>query len=241
MKLIFLTLAMGLLCTIRSEAQHFSGCANQETAPISKQVHLTKGTGNPQMDHWLDREGKILRGFFGINPGLVMYNDSLIDRPNACVSAIPESNDCPDGTVALGYNYLQNMYNYSGNFTMIPIVAAHQFAHIIDFTLKVTPATPIYKELYADYMAGCFIAYSSNQTWTDVSHNVRWVVRIGDYAAINDPDCHGTPMQRMAAFKAGYDWYKSQAQTVAKVGSKEASNAAREYLNLPGEKMVANK
>jgi len=241
MKLILLTLAVGLLCTIRSEAQHFSGCANQETAPISKQVRLTEGTGNPQMDRWLNREGNVLRNFFGINPGLVMYDDSLLDRPNACVSAIPESSDCPDGTVALGYNYLQNMYNYSGNFSMIPIVAAHQFAHIIDFTLKVTPATPIYKELYADYMAGCFIAYSSNQTWTDVGHNLRWIVRIGDYAAINDPASHGTPMQRMAAFKAGYDWYKSQAIAGTKVVVKYASDAARGYLNLPGEKMVANK
>ncbi len=241
MKLIYLTLSMGLLCTIDSKAQHFSGCANQETAPISKQVHVVKSSGNPQMDRWLDREADVLRGFFGVNPSLVMYNDSLIDHPNSCVSVVPESGDCPDGTVAIGYNYLQNMYNYSGNFSMIPIVVAHQFAHIADFTLKATPAVPIYKELYADFMAGCFIAYSSNQTWTDISHNERWVVRIGDYAAINDPAYHGAPLQRMAAFKSGYDWVKSQAQAGTKVAVKDASDAARQYLNLPEEKMAANK
>ncbi|OKS85312.1 hypothetical protein RG47T_0756 [Mucilaginibacter polytrichastri] len=232
---------MGILCIMHTKAQHSGGCISQETSPISKQIHVAKGTGNPQMDRWLDREATILRGFFGVNPGLLLYNDSLVNNPGGYASSVSESATYPDGTIALGYNYLQNMYNYSGNFTMIPVVAAHEFAHIVDCTLKVTPAIPIYKELYADYMAGSFIAYSTNQSWIDISRNFRWIVRIGDYAAINDPDCHGTSLQRMAAFKSGYDWFKSQAQAGNKVLGKDASGAARGYLNLPEEKMVSNK
>lgn len=241
MKLILLTLAMGGLYTADSKAQYFSGCINREKIPISKQLRLTKGTGNPQMDRWMGWEAQVMSGFFGVSPGLVMYDDSLIDRPNACVSVIPESADCPDGTIALGYNYLQNMYNYSGNFRVIPIVVAHQFAHIVDFTLKVTPDAPIYKELYADYMAGCFMAYNLNQPWADISRNLRWVVRIGDCAAINNPASYGSPMQRMATFKAGYDWYKNQIQAGTKVVIKDASDSARKYLNLPEENVAANK
>jgi len=239
MKFIFLSLAIGLLCTIDSKAQ-FSGCANLETGPINRQVTIVKSTGNPQMDRWLDWEGSVLRSFFGVNAGLIMYDDSLVNRPNTFFSTAPESGDHYGGTVAIGINYLQNMYNYSGSFSMTPIVASHQFAHILDLTLKVTPPIHIYKELYADYMAGCFMAYSSKQTWADISHNLRWIVRVGDYTAINDPAYHGTPMQRMAAFKSGYDWFKSQALAGKKVVALDASNAAKQYLNVSDDRMAAN-
>lgn len=232
MKLLFLITVMGLLAPVGSMAQSFAGCTAQDATPLSTQLPVAPSTGNPQMDYSINKGAELMGKFFGVKAAVIIYEDSVTDKPNVCVSKATELGGSSDGTIAIGSNYIQNMYSYSGNFNIIPIVLAHEFGHILDFKLKATPANGMYTELYADFMSGCFIAYRYKQKWADVNSNLRWVVRIGDYAAVSDPAHHGTPMQRTAAFKAGYDWYKEQLAAGCGAVGIDANVAARKYLNL---------
>ncbi|NCD67937.1 neutral zinc metallopeptidase [Mucilaginibacter agri] len=232
MKSLFFIIVISLLASVESLAQNFMGCTSQDAIALGRVLPVVESTRNPQMDYCIKKNAESVGKFLGVNVGVIMFEDSVYDKPNICVSRIDELSGT-DGTVAIGCNYLQNMYSYSGNFNIIPIVLAHEIAHILDITLKATPPSGMYSELYADFLSGCFMAYRSKQTFADVSNNLRWVVRIGDYTAVGDPARHGTPMQRTAAFKAGFDWYKEQLAVGCVVVGIDASAAARKYLNLP--------
>lgn len=238
MKALSVAALLVLVLASHSYAQYFAGCANQGQTALSSQLGAIKTTGNPQMNNYLQYERQSLQKFFGVNAAIILFQDTLYNRPNACVSAVAESDDYPDGAIAMGFNYLHNMYSFAGNFSMIPMVAAHQFAHLANINLKATPLAGIYSELYADFMAGCYVAFSSNHQWIDVNRKLRWILRVGDYAAINNPHDHGTPDQRAEAFKTGFEWCRAQKLAGSKAQVNEASKAACIYLNLQDNRIA---
>ncbi|PYF74376.1 hypothetical protein [Pedobacter nutrimenti] len=224
----YLTILLVLLTTIPCHAQLFTGCASNGSNTPGQQFSLSVTTGNFQLDQWIGREGDIIRAFFEVNASLFMYDDS--GSPNARAFRQAETNLRPDGTVILGRAYVVQMYQFAGNMTVVPVTLAHEFGHIVDYKYRVNRFPGMKAELFADFMAGAYLFYRSYQTETDVIANLKWFMKIGDYAAINDPAHHGTPQQRLAAALAGYYWLKSNSYPGVNVIN--AIAGTKNYLNL---------
>jgi predicted metalloprotease len=80
---------------------------------------------------------------------------------------------------------------------------AHEFAHIVDFKFG-TGLSGKHKELFADYLAGCYMYFRSVEFKTTFVQEVALsFFQKGDYS-FNSPQHHGTPNQRYNCLMNGY-------------------------------------
>jgi predicted metalloprotease len=103
--------------------------------------------------------------------------------------------------------------NLSGDFS-VALAVAHEYAHNLQTELGIIPAPPaaelypVYKtELHADCWAGVWANsayYEGILEAGDIEEGIQATMLLGDNE-LNDPGHHGTPMQRHAAFIAGYN------------------------------------
>ncbi len=119
-------------------------------------------------------------------------------------------------------------------------ILSHEWAHQIQinyfegydlpFSYKETKVV----ELEADFMSGYYMTHKRGATynWKRVEQFFSLFYQAGD-CALNDPLHHGTPQQRMAATRAGYELANS-AQKKGKILSIEEVHAYFEAEVLPG-------
>ncbi|MBV8252359.1 MAG: hypothetical protein JO154_07100 [Chitinophaga sp.] len=236
MKNVFSIIHIVLLtiCASPSRAQS-NGCTstlaiNNQGGLPSQHYIMSNFSGNNQLDMFLNREVNVLRNFFGVNPGVFYFQDDPA-APNALAMPVIESYNNPSGTIILGLNLASREFGISWSGTTIPLILAHEFGHILDYNMQALPNYDTKtKELFADFMAGCFLFYRSTLTYTDINAIVVSFYSKGEYD-FNNPNHHGTPDERRNALTAGYNWLKSVSSPSVYVSPKDAIVAAKAYLN----------
>jgi predicted metalloprotease len=123
-----------------------------------------------------------------------------------------------DDTIYIAQQMAINLWNgflgkkeadvYPGAFG-VAYVVAHEYSHNVQAELGIRPTGPTVKEfeLEADCFAGVFANseyYAGVLDDGDVEHAIALADLVGDYDFTN-PQHHGTPAERVAAWRTGYD------------------------------------
>lgn len=163
---------------------------------------------------------EVFSNIYELSPGMAFIIDG--NSPNAF--ATPENllSDSRDGSILLGLSLFQLEYQ-SGPTTWegaAVLIHAHEFGHIAEYKFGYTGPVPI-MELQADALAGCAMAHqimidparamTANQRMQELWHASRSVFSKGSYD-FNDPNFHGTPQQRLTAFRAGFQYVANSNQ-----------------------------
>ncbi|MDG1275783.1 MAG: hypothetical protein P8O16_00785 [Algoriphagus sp.] len=122
-------------------------------------------------------------------------NDS--NNPNTYATSRISNQNFPDGTVLIGFSLIQQecLHSPSGTCSSFPIVMAHEFAHIADFKYG-TGLTGKHKELFGDYLAGCFMYFREVEfKSTFVQEAAISFFQKGNHS-FNGPVHYGIPQQR---------------------------------------------
>ncbi len=191
---------------------------------------LYKTSGNQQLDFWHYGEYNNLIQRFGVKPDIFFYDDG--NSPNAYFTPQISNNQYPDGQVAIGLSWIKKEFANSptNSGVSIAIIMAHEFGHCVDVKYSVYNTQSYKSELFADYLAGCYLHLKS---MTIGEQYVREVANsfysIGDYA-FNDPRHHGTPSQRVACLMAGYNFSKSRVGIGIGYSLLDAVSNAKNYV-----------
>jgi hypothetical protein len=91
-----------------------------------------------------------------------------------------------------------------GTLLTIPAILAHEFAHAMQCKNSF-PYDGVKRELHADFMAGWYTGFRGRMG-LPVNMQQAWMsfMNKGDFELNLDPDHHGKPEQRGAAFSEGY-------------------------------------
>jgi hypothetical protein len=229
--LISLTLTFSLF-TIQIFAQlNKRGCkVNLDTKPNDFYV-ISNYTGNQQLDSILQKQVSSLKSFFSVQPSFFIYEDDSI-TPSVQAMKTIENDSFPSGTILLGLNMVKNELTNPNKSILIPLILAHQFAHISDFTKNSTPIDDLKStELFAEFQTGCFLFHNGIQIDSASESTILNFFEKKEYE-LNNQEAHGIPLERLAALKAGYEWLKSKAQLNFSATINEAELAAQKYLGL---------
>jgi uncharacterized protein len=98
---------------------------------------------------------------------------------------------------------------YQGGAFGVAYVVAHEYGHNVQAELGIKPTQPTVSqfELEADCLAGAFANseyYASALDPGDVARAISTAELVGDYS-FTDASHHGTPAERVAAWKLGYN------------------------------------
>ena len=190
---------------------------------------LYKTSGNQQLDYWHYGEYNNLVQKFGVYPDIYYYTDS--QGANAYFTKQITNSQFPDGTIAIGFNLINKEFANSptNSGVSIAIIMAHEFAHCVDAKYNVYSTHTYKSELFADYLAGCYLHLKSLTVGEYYINEVaNSFYSIGDYA-FNEPGHHGTPEQRRSCLMAGYYFSKSKVGTGYQLS--EAISNAKYYVS----------
>lgn len=228
-KLIHLPVLCLMASIMASHAQSVGCNANIGSRP-DQTFQLINSSGSQSIDAFVSRDLGVLRVYFKVNPSFYYYNDG--ESPNAQAMPTVEDSRYPDGTIIFGMSMLQKEFNTSKDGTTIPLLMAHEAAHILDDKYNIVTSYPtITRELFADYMAGTFLRYRSILVGTNTEAVLYSFFSKGD-SEFNNPDHHGTANERLDAVVSGYRWLEAQDKSGRKVGLNDIVNAAKNYLGV---------
>ncbi len=147
-----------------------------------------------------------LRKGFRVNPDFSFFVDG--NSPNALATPSVIRRTRPDGTVLMGVKLFEQEFkeNFNQINSSVPAIAAHEFAHIVQFKNKLQNKypTPI-MELHADFLAGWFLANWQRAGKLAIpGHMFKSLFGKGDYS-FNSPNHHGTPKERVKSAMEGYN------------------------------------
>lgn len=164
---------------------------------------LTTKTSDKNLDNAILNEYDFLSYKFNVKPNLFFIFDGF--QPAAYVTNQVSNPNFPDGTILLGISMLQEECNRTSprNCTAIPLVLAHEFAHILDIKYQ-TGLTGKHKELFADFLTGYYFFYRSFQFHSPFEREETLTFYQKDEYTFNTPLFHGTPNQRQSALSAGF-------------------------------------
>lgn len=194
------------------------GLGDKDFGALPSSEDMTNTSGDKDLDRALGRALTRISGAFKVNPSFAFFKDD--NAPNAYAS--PDTNTAGTrGSVVFGRTLFQDQFRrYKDEGVSVLAIAAHEFGHICQFqqnlssTLQGTERTVRRIELHADYLSGWYLGLlkkrnSSISLWSsgDTFH------RIGDSNFTNELH-HGTPEQRVAASRAGFDLANSGEENV---------------------------
>lgn len=165
----------------------------------------------------------VLKNVYQLAPGLGFINDATsLNAFAVAQNLLPSSNH---GTILLGWHLLNSEYQKSPSTWegAAILIHAHEFGHIAQFNyFGAMPVTLM--ELQADALAGCVMAHqfimdtmssmslnylqamqSAQRKIGDFAHASSSVFGMGSYD-FNNPSFHGTPQQRLTAFRGGFQF-----------------------------------
>jgi hypothetical protein len=142
----------------------------------------------------------------------VLFTDAT---PSGCGMASSQTGPfyCPpDRKVYLDLDFfreLQQRFHARGGDFAVAYVVAHEYGHNVQAELGIKPTQPTVSqfELEADCLAGAFANseyYASALDPGDVARAISTAELVGDYS-FTDASHHGTPAERVAAWKLGYN------------------------------------
>jgi hypothetical protein len=205
------------------------GCFLNASAE-SELGELSKNSGNPNLDKILNQEYLFLTQKFLVSPDIFYFVDG--NSPNAFAHPGTTNNLAPDGHIAIGFNLIVSecRNSYSGTCSAIAIIMAHEFAHIVDMKYGSGLTSSKHKELFADYLAGVYMFYRSQQFKTVfVQEAAMSFFNKGDYE-FNSQQHHGTPQQRYAALMEGFNKVRLLSMQGRFLNLEQAISSARNFV-----------
>lgn len=160
---------------------------------------LLASMGNPAADQAMNVEVNLQRAFWSGIPVNVVYalNDCGPQSRNAL--ADPSSRN-----IYFGVNLFSVLVQQHGNVLPVSGVLAHEWGHQVQF-LHGWQTNPVKRmELEADAFSGYFMALAKGWAWSYMQSYFQAVFDTGDYN-FNEPGHHGTPNERYAAARLGFD------------------------------------
>jgi len=151
-----------------------------------------------------------MSGAFGVSPQVFFIDEQ--GGPNAFASpTVLKPHPRATGTILLGVKLVDSQLDDPRkmmgpwNFTL-PAVLAHEMGHIAQYSRRLALPT-LHQELHADALSGWYIARRSE--WDGVTGQALRTIfyqveTSGDYSFWN-PNFHGTPEDRIAAFRIGME------------------------------------
>jgi hypothetical protein len=106
-------------------------------------------------------------------------------------------------TILFGVNLFRSLRGQGADAAIIGVLA-HEWAHRLQFEngWETRPVRPM--ELEADAFAGFYLGLAKSWAWDQVDSFFRNTFATGDNH-FNDPGHHGTPAERLAAARLGFD------------------------------------
>jgi hypothetical protein len=158
-------------------------------------------TFGPALDPGTAREIDQLMHYFSVSPGFFACQETGGANAFATMDTLAPGTS---GSVLLGVTLVGDEVQRSGlnNFT-VPAILAHEVGHIVQFHHGNQLPTML-KELQADFLAGWYmgIRESGGGYPEALPRAMQAFYRLGDYD-FTSPSHHGTPEQRLTAFKQG--------------------------------------
>jgi hypothetical protein len=187
-------------------------------APSHAADKLITSSGDAQLDRSLGRALLRLAEAFEVYPGFGFIDDS--DGENA-YAAREDRIAGTRGTVYFGLAlFRRTMARFDDGGMAVLAICAHEFAHIYQFwsgyhqELTVDGKVRL-AELHADFLAGYFLARRKAElTQLNIQGAGALIESLGD-TEFSSPDHHGTPVQRVRAIEAGYDYGKTGTHAIA--------------------------
>ncbi|MFD2963705.1 MULTISPECIES: hypothetical protein [Olivibacter] len=201
MKVIFITCVVFLMAAAFQTRPRI--CSARVT-PIAERYQLFGSSGNAIIDQVTNQELLLLQSSFLVYPIFYFYDDS--EGRNAKATDEVTNQRGPDGTVIFGRRLFNREFVRSSGGTTIPIIIAHEYAHIVDFKYGVLEhASQKKKEIFSDVFAGMYMYVRGMKGWaTDLSAVQQCFEEMGDTDFGNE-EHHGTPEERTRAVFYGYN------------------------------------
>jgi hypothetical protein len=135
---------------------------------------------------------------------LVVRTQVLILEERAAPNAFAAPRPGDDGFVYLGHKLIRTEFAARRGYA-IPSILGHEYCHV-EQARRVVSLQGKHRELHSDFFGGWFMAH--RQQFVPGNQFEGWfsLMAKGDYA-FGNPQHHGTPQERGAAFAAGYNSY----------------------------------
>jgi hypothetical protein len=175
------------------------GCFTAANVNAPTMCGLIGSFGNPLADQGLFQEVGIQRGFWSGIPvrSVAVMNDCGPDSRNA--KADPVTRD-----IYFGYYMFNTLVAQHGNTLPAAGVLAHEWGHQVQFSFQwiSNPVRPM--ELEADAFSGFYMALAKGWAWSYMNTYFQAVYGFGD-TNFSSPGHHGTPDERLAMARVGFD------------------------------------
>lgn len=230
MRYTFFVLLFTLINCSAYAQRRYMICSAKGSSSIQERYQLFSSSGNYQIDQATVSELTLLQSSFLVKPIFYFYNDS--DGKNSKATDEVLNYNGPDGTVIFGRRLFNSEYIRTNGGTTIPIIIAHEYAHIIDFKYgALQNATPKQRELFADVFAGMymFVLYNLNGRYTDIQGVFNCFEDLGD-TQFGEEDEHGSADERSDAVKHGYNFMVQSYQSGIRIDLKAAIKEAVSYV-----------
>ena len=196
-------ISLSIFATERSSSAQ--SCAQQVRQEFN---NVQDTSGNPGLDSDFIRHISAIGGMFGVHPGFFVGEEtSSINAIAFPCSVIPGTR----GTVVFGKKLIINQFQNTGPANVsITAIVAHEFAHVAQRERE-SNLRGSSKELQADYLAGWFIAKTSEAFATRqfiINQTIAAFNALGDKTSGNS-DPHGSGQERVQAVMAGMGNYRS--------------------------------
>lgn len=220
---------MKLFLTYIAISWAFVANAQCYTGQLTGDYVKTKFSGNASFDQAINREYAFLTQKFGVMPDMYFFYDG--NNPNAYASSQISNPNLPDGTVSIGFSLINSecSLSYSNTCSALGIIMGHEFAHIVANKYRLNLQGK-YNELFADFMAGCYMHLRGLQfTQTAIDEAARSFYGKGDTNFFS-PIHHGTPQERYNALMAGYNFSFNCVASGYSYNLNDAVTAGTNYL-----------
>jgi hypothetical protein len=164
--------------------------------------------GDPSIDAAFMSEISYQASFWGGVPATVYpFNECSPQSKNAM--------SFPGGIIVFGQYLAYDLLSQYWNGLPISGVLAHEWAHQVQFNngwQNRGTGTARPTELEADAFSGFYMGLAKQFAWNQIDSYFAAVAGLGDYN-FNHPQHHGTPQERLAAARLGFDTAINSLQT----------------------------
>ena len=160
---------------------------------------IYQGQVAPPLAAALSEDVNAARMLYGVAAPMLLVVEE--GSPNAAATQIVLSPALPDGSVFFGLNLMTSEFQSTAGHG-IPTIIGHEYAHVMQMKRRLPVRVVKWRELHADFMAGWFTANRARYRRQNLDASAVSIFGKGSYD-FNNPDFHGTPEERLAAYVNG--------------------------------------